>query len=121
LDAQKAYSLIDFKHLIISTGAVNVLSNAKKNKSQGNILQSKREKGWLQIQAVWVIYNKLDCVNIEQGFVVGKILVLATLLCSEKKMHFPFILEKGCRGISCNKLRTLRVFYVYPTCHPQMI
>jgi len=121
LDAQKAYSLIDFKHLIISTGAVNVLSNAKKNKSQGNILQSKREKGWLQIQAVWVIYNKLDCVNIEQGFVVGKILVLATLLCSEKKMHFPLILEKGCRGISCNKLRTLRVFYVYPKCHPQMI
>jgi hypothetical protein len=87
LDAQKAYSLIDFKHLIISTGAVNVLSNAKKNKSQRNILQSKRKKkGWLQVQAVWVIYNKLDCVNIEQGFGVGKILVLATLLCSEEKI-----------------------------------
>jgi hypothetical protein len=35
---------MDFKHLTISTGAVNVLSNTKKNKSQGNISHSGREK-----------------------------------------------------------------------------
>jgi hypothetical protein len=54
----------------------------------------REKKGWLQVQAVWVIYNKLDCVNIEQGFGVGKILVLATLLCGEEKYAFSLHFEE---------------------------
>lgn len=85
---------MDFKHLIISTGAVNVLSNAKKKKSQGNILQGvvrKKKRMATNSTKQYGLFIANWTVNIEQQCVVGKFLVLATLLRKEKKnIHHSF-------------------------------